>query len=328
MSELPPQPPTGSHNGSGTPGGPDPAAISRLTESMRNPATFTNPEQMEAVVQEVLQLAEAHSEANPSPDAPLHSAFHNQLESLDWAGAAETKRRIVENAAARSDHCQVYHHERQRSELLRLLGRTEEAMSAAREATAAARRIGEVGSLIARGLESEALTHLSIQAPAVALPLVNEALSVLENHPCTIQMRANLQILHARCLLGLGNLSACEHCLKEAWNSLSRVGFSELLAGVQISFANWHTTQARLHSARGEKSMATASQRSAVRHHRQAQDADLSNPFRAGPGLASALRGLARCLEAEGKLEESDQLEAEWMALVRSLRLERLPEDP
>ncbi len=297
------------------------AEFLRALESMKNPATLGNAEQMEALSLAMFQAASAHAAAHPSPDQALEEAYDRQIESHDWLAALATLQRRADSAAARGEHHQVFRRNQQASQILSLIGKPEAACEMARHATAAARRCEGVPILIAVALQNESLLALKYGDAPAALALINAALVEIGTEPYAELSRARALVVRARCQLELGELREVESDLGQSEPILCRLGESLILAGAQAGLAGWHEVRARWHAAQAEISQAIENQRSAVLGRRIISAAPQVEAHVAAVSLAPALIYLGELLAQSGDPVGAAMAREEGEQLLSDLHL-------
>jgi hypothetical protein len=155
-SETPPSP-----SPSESPPPPDLSPeLRRALESIHNPATMRNAEQLETAGLTLAQAATEWMKTHPSPDQDLEEELDRQTAALDWPGAIGTLRQLVARAAARGEHHGVFRWQQNAGDLFSLLHQPEAAHTAAQAATEAARRVDDMPILVAMALQNEARLNL------------------------------------------------------------------------------------------------------------------------------------------------------------------------
>lgn len=130
----------------------------------------------------------------------------------------------------------------------RLLGRYHEATSWFEQALAAARHSGAAPELVSRALYAYANLHADCGRPAMALPLLEEAVAIA----CAEgNVRLFAQQLHryGNCLREVGRLAEAEHALGEALAATRRIGDGRGSAWVEHALAELDMRSARWRDA-------------------------------------------------------------------------------
>jgi tetratricopeptide (TPR) repeat protein len=290
-------------------------------ESMNHEATLQSAEQVEAAALAVMQEATRFMEENPSPDQALEDALARALEALDWTNALAALCQLAAAAEGRGEPSQVFNRQHQASQLLFALARPEEALAAARAATAAARKFNRMSALIGTALQGEAWHLLARGDAAGALACLEESLVHIGTETAAQPCRARALVLRARCRIALAEPTAAAADLEAAWPVLDRMGDSLILAGAQASLAAWHETQAQLHQALGERTAAVEQQRLALTRRRIVGEAPQVGRHVSGPALAGTLVCLAGLLVEAGDPDAAAEARREARDLLHTLGL-------
>jgi tetratricopeptide (TPR) repeat protein len=295
--------------------------LRRALESIQNPATMRNAEQLETAGLTLMQAAAEWAKAHPSPDQDLEEELQRRTEALDWSGAIETLQQLTVRASKRGEPQGVFRWQQNAGNLFGLLRQSEAAQAAARAATEAARRVEDMPILLALALQNEASLNLDQGQARQALAQVTEALVQLGTRNATRLARARALTLRALCHLELGDLVAADAGLAEAGPILEPLAESPLLAGAHAGLARWHEAQARLHDARGETTLALRSQEAAVRQRGIIFEMPHIERHLSGGALAQAFLRLAEFQAQIGEPAAAEQAREEGQRIRRELRL-------
>jgi len=293
----------------------------RALESLTQESTLQNVEQFEAVALTMMQEGIKYAERHPSPDQAVEDTLGGLYAAHDWPAALATVRQLAQSAADRGDFPRTYLWQQRASALLHVLGEPDAARAAARAATDAARRTEGIKPIIQSALENEALHALETNDATAAAGLIEEALIQIGTEAFERLTRARTLVVRARSRIALGDLTGAETDLQEAWPMVERMGDSFILAGGLASLARWYETQARLHRARGELSLAIANQNLGITRRRTVLEAPQIERHFSGSALAHSLLTLADWLRESNDLPTARAAAAEAHALLRDLQI-------
>jgi len=188
-------------------------------------------------------------------------------------------------------------------QLLRVVGRGDEAWQFAVAATASARRT-EMFPLIYIALENEARCALDRASLPEALAAASEAVQVIEPGKLNELIRESALTTLARCLLAANDSAGAELQLLQSWELLKeRSGDGMLLPGPIRALANWWEVKSQLEERQGDLGGALAAITRAMEFRRLCE-----GPY----GLCA----LARVLERLGEISRTtDDLAGEELVL-------------
>lgn len=293
----------------------------RALESMSHPSTLRNAEQMEAAGAEILLAAMEYAALHPSPDGEMEARWMEGVEALDWKGALRSLEGLRDAAAARRAWHTVYLREEQRSHLLLVLGRGQEALDAALAARRAAELVDGQSCLVAFALKNEVRLKLELGHRTGGLPLVQRALAILGSDSHATLSRARCLVLKARCLVAMGDIHGAVPDLDESWTVLRHLGGSSLMAGAEAGIAGYHEVRAAISWACGERGSGLEHQHQSIAYRRSVCRAPQIERHISGWGLARSLVTLAGMLDTEGRPVEAEECRTEAQSILRALRL-------
>ena len=254
-----------------------------------------------AAAMQALLMAGEEALKNPTPSLLLKQEADDLESKGDWSGAEAVRRKILAleesagdfGAKAQLDLCQ----------LLRVVGRSDEAWQFALAATASARRT-EMFPLIYMALENEARCALDRATLPEALAAASEAVQVIEPGKLSELMRASALTTLARCLLAANDSAGAELQLLNGWELLKeRSNDSMRLPGPIRALANWWEVKSQLEERQGDLGGALAAITRAIEFHRMCE-----GPY--------ALFALARALDRLGEISRAtDDLAGEELVL-------------
>lgn len=271
-------------------------------------------EEANAAAMELLMMTAMEAIKNPTPSGLLHQEAEDLERIGNWIEAERVRRKILSLqetlehpgilAKAQMDLCG----------LLRLLGRLKEAAQFASTATASARRT-DIFPLLVIALECECWCALEQGDGPRALAAASEAVQVIEPGKLYDSMRDKALILHARCLLACGELSAAGASLAASWELLAAQSTMQGMPGPIATRANWWEVKAQLEQREGRLESAQVAMTRSVEYRRK-----LDGPYGLC-ALARVLKQLSDILIASGDREAADKALAEAKAIRRGLNL-------
>ncbi len=266
-----------------------------------------------AAAMQVLLMAGVEALKHPTPSLLLKQEADDLESQGDWA-AAETVRRKILALEEPAGSFGLAKAQMDLSQLLRLVGRLDEAWQLAVAATALARRT-ELFPLVFMALANEAHCALDQGASPEALVAASEAVQVIEPGKLHEHMRARALTLHARCLLANHDAAGADLHLRLSRELLQPHAGDSMLPGTVGIFANWWEVKSGLAERQGDLEGALAAITRAIEFRR----------LREGPyalfALARALEELGRFSKATSDFAGEKHALTEAMSIRKDLKL-------
>jgi tetratricopeptide (TPR) repeat protein len=273
----------------GTPKEEVPRDFLRAIESYAEAVNAEKHDEAAEAALKALIIAAEQAMAHPTPEVELAEQADRCLRAADWAGAEAAYRKILRIQQETGNPGQVAKPRMDLSQLLRLIGRLDEAGELSRAATESARKSG-LYPLIAMALRNEVSCALAHGRTDDALAAACEALRVIEPGKIADLMRAQAHTDRAECLLANGQADVAERDLTASWEILESRAPSRIGLGPVAALAKWCEVAAQFSIRKGNCEEALRCLEKAVGHRREGFN-------RSGDPSPHAFAALARTFE-------------------------------
>ena len=245
------------------------------------------------------KMAANEAARNPTPDLQLAQEAEGYEEAGDWSAAEAAYRQLIEISSQAGTPGLITKPQMELSQLLRLIGRLDEAWEFALAATASA-RASELSPLIAMALENEAMCALERGDSSRALEASSQAVAVLEPGRLTAHMRARALIHRAECLLACPDAESAENDLNASWKILGQEPLSSILPGPIATRTKWWEVRGKLDLEAGNLSQAAEALTKAIEYRRQRIEVQCHTSPYAAAALAKVLEALGDVAQQRG----------------------------
>lgn len=296
----------------------DAKAFGELAERYQEAVDASDSAAAEEAMGEIFSLAAEWCESNPSEDFNLTVAAHECEERADWVGAEAAHKQILSLETAdeivRGKACSDL------AGLCSLLGRDEEALDYARQATVLVRRV-DVPVLLALFLTGEARRLIECGRYEELEAIVDEGLKLAADEDMQSQVYPNFLTLRAELSLHRKNLLEADRDLAAAFDGHSRYANMEMAAGVKTDLMRWWSVTAKLRAARSDLSGAVVACETAVATAREVTAMPHAESVYAHAALARRLEELGDALIADGREDDAAAAFSESRAIFERIGL-------
>jgi tetratricopeptide (TPR) repeat protein len=224
--------------------------FTNILERFQNAMAADNPEEATNATENVFShLEQRHLERKQTPQDRMTDEAMEFEASGDWVGAEATYLKILELPGI--DLPKVWEIHSKLASLFRLLGHSTEAIVHARLATKASRELDLVSAQV-MSIQSETRLLLEMGLPGTALPLLDEALELVNQDSMFDGMRPGLLVQRAKCNITLGkntqgNLDPVQKDLDQAYGQMAPMVDAKLVTGIQANLADYWLAKSMLH---------------------------------------------------------------------------------
>lgn len=296
---------------------PDPKFMKEFEETLdayAKAATAGEVQAAHAAGFQLLALCAEESTKNPDPIVLLQNEA-DELESRgEWGQAEAIRRKVLALCEASAHLGKVAHAQIGLCNLLRWMGRFDEARAMAGAATASARQYKLTG-LVIRALFAQAHCLLDSGDAETALPVVAELFELIEPGRMSDGIRGRAFTARAGCLLGLGETAAAAADLASAEPLIQAPPGAEIFPGIAWALAHWWEAKSDVEAELGNLEGALQAISIAIQRRRQSADGG-SRVI-----LARCLDKLAALSAADGDLEQKERAALEAKAIRQAMHL-------
>ncbi len=298
--------------------------FTNILERFQKAMVAHNPEDVANATENVFALMEQRHLERKQSTQDLMSEEAMELEAAgDWAGAEATYRKILDLPGI--DVPKVWEIHSKLASLLRLVGHPSEAIAHARIATATARKLDLVSAQV-MAIQSESRLLLEMGLPETAMPLLEEALDLVNQDAIFEGMRPGLLVQRAKCNLTMGDMTqqtraTVQKDLDLAFAQMAPMADAKIVTGIQATLADYWFAMSMLHFQTHSPDLALESVQKTLtlweEIHEQPHSRGVFTLFSVSDALSKVSDAMLKC----GRDAEAAQMKARCLQIRHGLKL-------
>jgi tetratricopeptide (TPR) repeat protein len=297
---------------------PDAAFMKKFEDAIVSWAELNStgkPEEIHAASCQLMSMVIEERLRNPDPEVLVMDEADDLERKGDWQGAEALHRKLLAVKQESGNFGWIAKMQMDLCQLLRAVGRYDEAWEFACAATEAARRWEATYLLLVMALLCKSGCASDRGDSANALAAASEAVALLKPEKLTDKMRAKALTARAKSLLARGDTEGAGLDLTAGWELLDPDSGPFMVPGEVFALANWWEVESEREERRGNHWQARDAIARSIEYRRQ-----LPSPY-ALVTLARSLARLAGFLTTFGDEEGAFRASSESKSIREALHL-------